>query len=172
VSPVARNQGHAGRALLIALGGLVLTLGVAYGLSVLENRGKVDVKLGDDTFHGLSASSMADEIAARGPFLVADASAGGRRDIVLQHLSRSAEQGWLAIAARPPGTPRNCTIQWQEEEKVFKLLDEHRKVSGPCDGRTFPADGGDLGRFPVTVRDGKLDIDINADERASTTTSP
>jgi hypothetical protein len=171
VSPVARNQGHAGRALLIAVGGLVLTLGVAYLLSVLENRGSVEVKLGDDTFSGLSASNMADVIAEEGPFIIADASAGGRRDIVLQHLGQSQDQGWYAIAARPPGKPRNCTIQWNADREVFRLLDQHHRVAGPCDGRTFLADGHGLETFPVKVRDGKLDIDINAADRASTTTS-
>jgi hypothetical protein len=170
MSPIARSQGHAGRALLIAAGGLVLTLAVAWGLSVLDSKGKVDVKLGDDTFADLNAERTAKTIAEDGPFVLADASAGGDRDIVLQHLGDDDETGWLAIAARPDGAPRNCTIQWQADDQVFRLLDDDRKPSDECDGREFPADGGDLEKFPVKVVDGRLDVDLNAADRASSTT--
>jgi hypothetical protein len=169
--PVARSQGHAGRALLIAAAGVLLSLGVAYALSVLDNRGTVEVRLGDDTFSGLQADDIAADIAERGPSLFADASPGGDRDIVLQHLGDDVEEGWSAIAARPPGVPRNCTIRWQADDDVFLLLDEDGEVTDECDGTEYPADGGDLETFPVTVRDGKLAIDINAADRASTTTS-
>ena len=169
--PIARSRGHAGRALLIAAAGALLTLAVAFGISVLDNRGKVEVRLGDETFSGLQADEMAADIAERGPFLVADASPGGDRDIVLQHLSDDVDEGWVAIAARPPGVPRNCAIQWQADERVFRLLDEHGEVSDDCDGTEYPADGGELETFPVTVQDGKLDVDLNAANRASTTTA-
>jgi hypothetical protein len=128
--PIARSQGHAGRALLIAAAGALLTLAVAFGISVLDNRGQVDVRLGDDTFSGLQADQMADDIADRGPLLIPDASPGGDRDIVLQHLGADDDEGWIAI-----------------------------------DGREFPADGAGLETFPVTVFDGKLDVDINAANR-------
>jgi len=163
--PIARSQGHAGRALLIAAAGALLTLVVAFGISVLANRGKVDVRLGDDTFSGLQADQMADDVADRGPLLFPDSSPGGDRDIVLQHLGTDDEDGWSAIAARPAGTPRNCTIQWQADTGVFRLLDENGEEAGECDGREYPADGGDLETFPVEVRDGELDIDINAANR-------
>lgn len=169
--PVARSQGHAGRALLIAAAGVLLILLVAYGISVLDNRGNVEVKLGDETFAGLKADKMAAEIADRGPFLVADASPGGDRDIVLQHLGDDVDKGWVAIIARPPGVPRNCSIQWQQDAGLFRLLDDDRQVSDDCDGREYPADGGDLETFPVTVEGNELDIDINAANRSSSTTS-
>lgn len=167
--PVARSQGHAGRALLIAAAGVVLTLVVAFAISVLDHRGTVDVRLGDSTFSGLKAESTAEQIAEDGPLLVPDV-ASGDRDIVLQHLGDDAEQGWIALVARPPGVPRNCTIQWQEDDSVFRLLDEHGEVTDDCDGREYPADGGDLETFPVEVVDGQLDVDINAANRASSTT--
>lgn len=150
----------------------MLTLVIAFGISVLDNRGAVDVKLGDDTFSGLQADEMAEQIADGGPFLVADASPGGDRDIVLQHLGDDVDEGWIALVARPPGVPRNCTIQWRDDDSGFRLLDEQGEVSDECDGREYPADGGDLETFPVDVVDGKLDIDINAANRASTTITP
>lgn len=163
--PIARSQGHAGRALLIAAAGALLTLAVAFGISVLDNRGQVDVRLGDDTFSGLQADQMADDIAERGPLLIPDASPGGDRDIVLQHLGADDDEGWIAIAARPAGVPRNCTIQWRADTGDFRLLDQDGDVADDCDGREFPADGAGLETFPVTVVDGKLDVDINAANR-------
>jgi hypothetical protein len=163
--PIARSQGHAGRALLIAAAGALLTLAVAFGISVLDNRGQVEVRLGDDTFSGLQADEMADDIAERGPLLIPDASPGGDRDIVLQHLGTDDDEGWIAIAARPAGVPRNCTIQWQADTGDFRLLDENGDVGDDCDGQEFPADGTGLEIFPVTVVDGKLDVDINAANR-------
>jgi hypothetical protein len=45
-------------------------------------------------------------------------------------------------------------------------------VSGECDGREFPPDGEGLPSYPVTVdADGKLDVDLNAEDRATSTTA-
>jgi hypothetical protein len=168
VSPVARSQAHAGRALLVASVGVVLVIGVAIGLSILANRGDVDVRLGDETFAKQDASNLAEKIAEEGPVLYADA-ASGDRDIVVQHLGPGNDTGWIALAARPAGVPRNCTIQWQPDDEVFRLLDEHGDETADCDGREFPADGEGLPSYPVRVTDGKLDIDINAADRTDTT---
>jgi hypothetical protein len=164
VSPVARSQAHAGRALAVAAVGVALVMGVAIGVAILASRGSVDVRLGDETFTDQSASSLADKIAEDGPVLYADA-ASGDRDIVLQHLGSDDESGWIALAARPGGVPRNCTIQWQGDDETFRLLDENGDVSDACDGRSFPADGEGLPRYPVAVTGDKLDIDINAADR-------
>jgi hypothetical protein len=168
--PVARSQGHAGRALLIAAAGVALTIAVAFGISVLDNRGTVDVRLGDTTFGKLDAESTAEQIAEDGPLLLPDV-ASGDRDVVLQHLGDDPDEGWIALTARPPGVPRNCTIQWQKDDSVFRLLDEHGEETDDCDGREYPANGGDLETFPVKVVDGELDIDITAANRSSSTTA-
>jgi hypothetical protein len=144
-------------------------MGVAIGVSVLASRGDVEVKLGDETFAKQDASNLADKIVADGPVLYADA-ASGDRDIVVQHMGSDPETGWVAMAARPAGVPRNCTIQWQADDEEFRLLDTNGETSDDCDGRTFPADGAGLPTYPVTVTAGKLDIDINAADRTSTTT--
>jgi hypothetical protein len=164
VSPVARSQAHAGRALAVAAVGVALVMGVAIGVAILASRGDVKVRLGDETFAKQDASHLAEQIAERGPVLYADA-ASGDRDIVVQHLGSDDESGWIALAARPAGVPRNCTIQWQAGSETFRLLDEHGEVTDDCDGRSFPADGEGLPNYPVTVTDGKLDIDINAADR-------
>jgi hypothetical protein len=169
VSPVARSQGHAGRALAVAAAGVVVAIGVAAALAVLANRGTVDVRLGTDTFEAGDAEDIAEEIADNGPIFYAD-TAGGDRDIYLQHLSDDPNEGWLAFAARPPGVSRECTLQWEPRAEVFRLLDSDGEVAGECDGREFPADGEGLPMYPVVVdADGNIDVDLNAADRTTST---
>jgi hypothetical protein len=176
MSPVARSQAHAGRALAVAAAGVVLALALAFGVALLANRGSVDVQLGDETFQGYSAEEAAEQIEEGGPILYADA-AGGDRDIVLQHLGgEDFTEGWLAFAARPGGSPRSCTVQWfpgesgSPDDGVFRLLDASGEQSEDCSGEEFPADGTGLPQYPVSVRAGELDVDLNAADRATTTT--
>jgi hypothetical protein len=169
VSPVARSQGHTGRALAVAAAGVVVAIAVAAALAVLANRGTVDVRLGSDTFAEHDAEDAAEDIAKHGPILYPD-TAGGDRDIYLQHFGDDPEDGWIAFAARPPGVSRECTLQWDADDEVFRLLDSSGKVSGECDGREYPADGEGLPTYPVTVdADGKLDVDLNAADRTTST---
>jgi hypothetical protein len=169
MSPVARSQGHTGRALAVAAAGVVVAIGVAAALAVLANRGTVDVRLGSDTFAEHDAEDAARDIAENGPILLPDL-AGGDRDIYLQHFGDDPNEGWIAFAARPPGVSRSCTLQWDSRDEVFRLLDSSGKVSGECDGREFAADGEGLPMFPVTVdADGNLDVDLNAADRTTST---
>ncbi len=168
MSPVAQSQGHAGRALAVAGAGVVLAIGLAFGVAHLASEGKVDVRLGTDTFSQQKAKDAASKVAQGGPIVYADAG-GGDRDIVLQHLGDDPETGWIALAARPPGVSRGCTIQSRDRNKPFRLLDANGKVSGECDGRQFPPDGTGLPSYPVSVRDGKLDVDLNAAQRTTST---
>ncbi|MGH9216984.1 MAG: hypothetical protein ACRD0V_04290 [Acidimicrobiales bacterium] len=169
MSPVARSQGHTGRALVVAAAGVIVAIAVAAALAVLANRGTVDVRLGSETFAKQDAEDAAERVAEGGPILYAD-TAGGDRDIVLQHLGDDPEEGWIALAARPPGVSRECTIQWDRADEMFRLLDSSERVSGECDGREFPADGEGLPMYPVTVdADGNLDVDLNAAERTTST---
>jgi hypothetical protein len=175
VSPVARSQTHAGRALAVAAVGVGLALVLAFGVAVLANRGSVDVQLGDETFQGQNAEDAAAQIAEGGPIVYADA-AGGDRDIVLQHLGDDPETGWLAFAARPAAAPRSCSVRWRPApsgdaaDGVFELVDASGD-EGACDDAEFPATGDGLPQYPVTVRDGRLDVDLNAADRATSTTA-
>jgi hypothetical protein len=150
---------------------VVLAIGVAAALAVLANRGTVDVRLGSDTFAEQDAEDAAERVAEGGPILYAD-TAGGDRDIYLQHVGDDAEEGWLAFAARPPGVSRACTLRWDADDEVFRLLDADGEESGECDGREFPPDGAGLPAYPVTVdADGNLDVDLNAADRTSSTSA-
>jgi hypothetical protein len=173
VSPVAQSRGHAGRALLVAGVGVVVAIGTAFAVARLASEGRVDVRLGSDTFADQDAEEIAEVIAESGPILYAD-TAGGDRDIVLQHLGDDPDEGWIALAARPPGVSRECTIQVPSRDRgdPFVLLDPDGEVSDACDGREFPPDGEGLPSYPVTVdADGNLDVDLNAADRATSTTA-
>jgi hypothetical protein len=170
VSPVAQSRGHAGKALAVAGVGVVAALAIAFGVAQLASQGRVDVRLGSDTFAQQDAADAAEKIADDGPILYAD-TAGGDRDIVLQHLGDDPDEGWIALAARPAGVSRACTVQSRDREGPFRLLDETGEVSDECDGREFPPTGEGLPTYPVTVdADGKLDVDLNAQDRATSTT--
>ena len=162
MSPVQRSQGHAGRALAVAAAGVVVALGIAVAVSVMANRGKVEVRLGDDTFQGADAENMADEIAEGGPIIFSDV-AGGDRDIWLQHLGDDPDAGWYAFDVHPPGAPQDCVTEWNERKKSF--------VANCGDDQEFPADGEGLPQYPVKVEDGNLDVDLNAEDRATSTTN-
>ena len=171
MSPVERSRGHAGKALAVAGVGVVAALAIAFGVAQLASQGKVDVRLGSDTFADQDAEDAAAEIAERGPIVYADA-AGSDRDIVLQHLGDDPDEGWIALAARPPGVSRDCTIQSRDRDEPFRLLDADGDVTDECDGREFPPAGDGLPTYPVTVdADGKLDVDLNAEDRATSTTT-
>jgi hypothetical protein len=170
VSPVEQSRGHAGKALIVAGAGVVLALAIAFLVARMASHGRVDVRLGSDTFADQSAEEAAEKVADGGPILYQDL-AGGDRDIVLQHLADDPETGWIAIAARPPGVSRECSIQSRDRDEPFRLLDSDGKVTDECDGREFPPDGEGLPKYPVTVdADGRLDVDLNAEDRATSTT--
>ena len=169
--PVEQSRGHAGKALAVAGVGVVAALAIAFGVAQLASQGKVDVRLGSDTFAEQDAEDAAERIAEDGPILYADA-AGGDRDIVLQHQGDDPNEGWIALAARPPGAARECTIQSRDRDEPFRLLNTDGEVSEACDGTEFPPSGEGLPSYPVTVdADGKLDVDLNAEDRATSTTA-
>lgn len=163
MSPVARRQTtHTVRALVVAAAGVVVALGTAAVIALLVDRGTVEWQAGDDTFNAGNAVATAAAIAADGPIPYRD-PAGGDRDIVLQHLGTNPEDGWLAFDARPRAVPRRCSIQWQPDQEVFHLLDEAGEVTDQCDGREYPADGGDLPRYPVSVNEGQVEISVRGE---------
>lgn len=151
------------RAIVMVIVGLAIIVGgVAFFVNAVAGRGDVQVRLGDEFFDAGNAVDIADEIADNGPILYSDV-AGGSRDLVLNHLSGDPLNGWVAFEARRPGDDRDCVVTWNEGATRFDYS---------CDGGvTFPPDGAGLAQFPVAVTDGNIVVDINASQRASTTTS-
>ncbi len=147
---------------MVVIALLVLLGGVAAFLTLLASRSDVQIRLGDDYFDAGNAVDIADEIADNGPALFSD-TAGGSRDLIINHLGEDPEAGWVAFDARLPGDPRNCQLQWVASAKQFGYS---------CDAEvTFPPTGDGLTQYPVSIVQGHIVIDINAAQRGSTTTS-
>jgi hypothetical protein len=66
--------------------------------------------------------------------------------------------GWLAFAAQAPGAERACLLQWVAAEGEFV---------DPCSGRRFPADGKGLARYPSSVAEGVLSVDLRTPQPAA-----
>ena len=164
MSPVAPSGSHAGRAALVAVVGVVVVLGALFLASLaLSGRDSPNVSLGDQTFASQNAERLAKEIGKRGPVLYSDVSGEKDRDILVQHLGDDPETGWYAFLASPDDKPRACTWEWQDDEEIFRAK---------CDeSLTAPADGEGLSHFEVRVKDGRVDVDLNADARRRTTTT-
>jgi len=167
MSPVKPTKARNPRAMALAVGGVVLGLVLVLLLFVLAipsltESGKVQVKLGVDTFNAGSAESRARNIAKDGPFLLGDV-AGRQRDIYLQHLGDDPATGWSAFDARQVGQTRDCTLQWQSDSQEFR---------NPCDGSTVPADGTGLIAYTVKVTDdGNVVVDLSTNDPTTTTST-
>jgi hypothetical protein len=155
MSPVARSQRHAGKALLVAGVGVAVAIGLAFAMSVLANRGTVKVNLGDDVFDAGDADDLAEHIDEGGPLLFSDI-AGGSRDIFISHEGDDLETGWFAFDARTPGASRDCSVEWKADDEVFV---------DPCTDDELPADGTGLPQYKVTVTEGgNVEVDLRKDD--------
>ncbi len=167
MSPVKERRARSPRSLALALGGVIigivaLIVVFVFALPSLTEQGKVEVRLGTDTFTVGQARPKAESIAADGPFLFSDV-ANGQRDIFVQHLGDDPITGWLAFDARRPGTGRACTLQWDQQTRDF---------TDPCSDQQVAADGEGLAHYPVEVTDQEtVVVDLNADTRRTTTTA-
>ncbi len=165
MSPVQESRARSPRSLVLAVAGVVLGIALILGLFVvaipsLTEDGKVEVKLGSDTYDAGPADARAANIAADGPILFSDVSSG-QRDIFLQHLGDDPATGWYAFDSRRPGQDRTCTLQWRSASEDF--LD-------PCDDSVVPADGTGLIAYAVIVTDDdRVVVDLKGDDTTSTT---
>lgn len=164
MSPVKESRTGTSRSVIIAVVGITLGVILVLVLFVvaipsLTESGKVEVKLGSDTYDAGRADARAGNIADGGPLLFSDVSSG-KRDIYLQHLGDDPAEGWYAFDARRPGQGRNCTLEWQTGSGAFR---------DPCNGTMVPADGAGLLSYPVTVTDGgRVVVDLNPDQDTTT----
>lgn len=161
MSPVKQTKGRNPRSMVLAVAGIVLGIVLVLVVFVvavpsLTESGKVEVKLGTDTYSPGSAEAKAETIAKDGPILLPDVSGRNERDIYLQHIGDDPTTGWYAFDARRAGQSRSCSLEWQSEAQEFK---------DPCDGTVVSADGAGLIAYTVTVDDdGNLVVDLNTDD--------
>jgi hypothetical protein len=167
VSPVAPTRRRSPRTLVLGVAGLVVGLVLlitvfVFAIPSLTESGKVEVRLGSDTFDAGLAAKRADAVRRDGPILFSDV-ASGQRDIYLQHLGGDDRSGWLAFEARRAGTSRDCTLRWDPGGNEFV---------DPCDGTVVPADGVGLQQYEVTVTDdGEVVVRLNPDRSPATSSS-
>ena len=158
--PVARGpQINARSAVLVGITGVVIA--VLLGAMVVwaaRSSDTVQVQLGDTQFDAGFIGRQADEIAARGPILYADAGSRGQRDIYLQHVGEEPDVGWLAFEVRRPADPRNCSAVWNAERRIFELSSSNDEA---CEPLSFNELGCGLPRVPVAVIDDKVIVYLN-----------
>lgn len=157
--PVATNGPPPARqALLIGLGvicGLGAVIFLVTQLDQLTSNNEATVDLGAPIFSPGSAEDMAMVVEEQGPFFLPDAT-GGERGIWLQHLGDDPDEGWVAVAIRPPEADRDCFVEWQIEDNTFV---------DACDGTVYPPDGEGLRQYPVSVDpNGDLNVNLNRSE--------
>lgn len=157
------TRGNPGRqAVLLGIGAAVGLLAIVFlvtRVSDLAESGDVQVNLGDPVFEMGNVDRLADDLEAQGPLLLPDVSPGGDRDIFLNHLGETDEEGWYAFGVRRPDQPRDCFVQYDPDGDVF--VDQ-------CDGTEYPPDGEGLPQYPVTIDgDGDLSVDLNFAARAA-----
>ncbi len=161
MSPVQPTKTRSPRSMVLAVAGVVVGIVLVlvifvFAVPSLTESGKVEVKLGSDTYSPGSAEAKAETIAQDGPILLPDVSGRNERDIYLQHIGDDPATGWYAFDARRPGQSRDCSLEWRSESEEFV---------DPCDGTVVPADGAGLIAYQVTVtEDGNLVIDLNTDD--------
>jgi hypothetical protein len=165
MSPVKQSTPRDARALVFAVGGLVLGIALVLGVFVfaipqLSEEGRIEVRLGEDDFEVGSAEAKAATIADGGPLLFSDV-AGGDRDIFVQHLGDDPNTGWYAFDARRAGTGRDCTLRWEPDAQEFV---------DPCDDSRVGADGGDLRHYTVVVtEEGRVIVTLREEADPGTT---
>jgi len=160
MSPVQPRPARSPRSILLGVAGIVVGIALVLVLFVvaipsLTESGKVEVRLGPDTFDAGPADARSAEIRERGPILFPDV-AGRDRDVYLTHTGDDPTTGWAVFDARRPGTGRDCTLTWTGT--AFR---------DPCGGPDVPADGAGLVHYDVTVtEEGRVIVDFRPDAGA------
>ena len=109
-----------------------------------------DVHLGSDEFAVGKARELARRIRRDDfPLLFQDLR-DKSIDVFVDHdRSKPFYEGWRAIEAHQPGSPRTCQLQWTGTG-----------YTDPCDGTKYPATGVGLRRFHATVVKGVVIINF------------
>lgn len=167
MSPVDQSRNHVGQAAAVALVSIVVLALALFATAVLihasTKKDNSGVRLGDRTFQAGNAEKKAQLIAETGPIPYPDVSGRNERPIFLQHLGQDPEKGWYAFLAYPSTKSADCPWEWVASKEQFRAKCDH--------SLTLPADGEGVQQFRVTVKDGDLEVDLNADAERTTTTA-
>lgn len=133
---------------LIAVGAVVLAIGVSWGLLHMASGGEgpVKIQLGDEDFDAGQVERIAAQIAEEGPVLYSDVSGRGQRQpIWVNHFGDDAKTQWYVFSAIAPGAPEDCFLTWNAERNLFDERrpdpDDPRAMGELCRDVTFSATG-------------------------------
>ena len=155
--PPKRRGATAKRAVIASVAGVVVASLLTWLVVDYAAERPDQVNLGDDTFEVGDAERLAKRIDEQGvPFLFKDPlSSKPGRELYVQHTGDDPEEGWVAIEAYAPGSPRElrCILEWDADagEFVDRCSRERRR---------FPADGEGLRTYPAVVEDGEVVVDL------------
>jgi hypothetical protein len=151
--PVARSDPR--RATIIGIAGVIV--GVAMiAIVLLANNlgsGRSTTQSSQSKFHVGPPASLARSISEQGPLFFND-TATGSRPLIVQHLGDDPNSGWLAFDA----AIGSCVVTWNAESRDFS----------DCNGNRYPADGGSLHHYPVTVTNGDVVVDLSVNPTTTT----
>jgi hypothetical protein len=159
MSPVARRQGgaHTGRAVLVALVGVIVALGVAFGVASLAGSGDVEINLGDTRFKAGRTENLARIIDEDGQPILFPDPANFVRSLYIDHVGDEPDTGWVAFGAFVPDRP-DCTVIFRPDIEEFVA---------DCDpSLSFPRSGAGLRQFPTEVVDGQLFVNLQDPDAA------
>ena len=161
------------RAVAPVLGGILViaVVGAAlWGVAVYvtdrqrEDAPGFEAPIGDEAFEVGDYERLLARIQRDGaPLLFPDLLVGGDLDIYVNHVGPGPQEGWLAFAARRPGSDRSCTLRWERDATRFV---------DPCTGQAYGPDGAGLPAFPTEITEsGDLVVHLRPPGAAATTTT-
>ena len=153
--PVARSDPR--RATVVGIVGVVvgsvLILVVLFAGNL--GGGSSHTTSSSSTFNVGPAKDRADAIARDQTPLFFPDTATGSNPIVVQHTGTDPKTGWTVFDAT---TGPSCVLTWHRDSQNFT----------DCNGKTYPADGGDLHDYPTKIDGDELIVDLNPNPSSST----
>lgn len=149
--PQLRRRKKPTSVLVASLAAAIITGLMLWWAVSLASRNPEAANLGSDVFR-FDAEDLADEIGDRGPFLLKDPLNRGR-ELYVQHIGGSPKNGWQAISAYAGEPDLKCLLRWDTARQEFV---------DPCTEETYPPDGEGLQRYPVEVRNDRVEVDLKA----------
>ena len=146
---------HNARRLLLGAFLIAAVFGALWLIAIGPASDREVSNLGPDQFDTLRPQNVA-RAAVEGPVFFPDPISEGR-DIYLTHDGGDLDDGFAAFSAVNETT--ECLLQFDRDLRV--LVDT-------CDQSQHPADGSTQLQYPVVVRDDRLVIDLNFQDRPAT----